>query len=91
MNNQTTKYVARPPTSIGDKEQLAGVDDRNAFWKDLIPVFKQHGDEAGMQAWRDKVGKAIRERVKKGRLTLLYPLPAAKRKRKPAQASAAHH
>jgi len=67
------------------------VDDRNAFWKDLIPVFKQHGDEAGMQAWHVKVSKAIRERVKKGRLTLLYPLPVVKRKRKPAHASAAHH
>ena len=88
---QEARYVAWPPTSIGDKEKLAGVEDRSAFWKNLIPVFKQHGDEAGMQAWRDKVGKAIRERVKKGRLTLLYPLPAAKRKRKPAQASAAHH
>lgn len=89
--NQTAKYVAWPPTSIGDMERLAGVDDRNEFWKDLIPVFKQQGDEAGMRAWRSKVDKSIRERVKKGRLTLLYPAPATKRTRTTAQRSAAHH
>lgn len=70
---QSVQYVARSPTSIGDKERLAGVEDRNKFWKDLIPVFELQGAEAGMDAWRKKVGNAIRRRVKAGELSLLYP------------------
>jgi len=67
-----TRYAARQPSTIGHKEQLAGVDDRNTFWKELIPVFQQQGTEAGMVAWRKKVNSAIRRRVKSGQLTLLY-------------------
>lgn len=76
-----SRYVAWPPTSIGDKEKLAGVEDRNKFWKGLIPVFEQQGSEAGMDAWRKKVETAIRRRVRAGALTLLYP-PAPRRARK---------
>lgn len=71
---QGARYVAWPPTSIGEMEKLAGVADRKEFWKELVPVFEQQGTEAGMDAWRKKVETAIRRRVRAGALTLLYPL-----------------
>lgn len=79
---QSAKYLAYPPITIGDEERLAGVEDRNKFWKDLIPVFQREGSEAGMDAWRKKVNSAIRRRVKAGELTLLYRGAPARRVRK---------
>ena len=69
----TDRYLASPPYTIGDKELLAGVSDRDAFWSDLTPIFKTKGSEAGMNAWRLKVNKLIVYRVKSSQLSLLYP------------------
>ena len=71
MQSTTNRYVARQPATIGDMEQLAGVEDRDEFWKPLIPVFKQD-TEKGMKTWRRKVSNAISRRVKAGQLSLLY-------------------
>lgn len=74
MQNYQTheKFLARPPISLGDSELLAGVDDRNEFWKSIIPAFRE-STETGMIAWRKKIKAAIKRRVRAGELTLLYP------------------
>ena len=67
-----SKFIAFPPHSIGQFEQLAGVEDRNIFWKPLIPIFQTQGVDAGMKNWRDKCKSLIRRRINSGQLTLLY-------------------
>jgi len=50
------------PITIGDYEALAGVNNRDAFWKSLIPIFVHQGTTAGMAAFRKKINKSIRAR-----------------------------
>jgi len=68
------RYQAQPPITIGDMELLAGVENRNMFWKPLIPVFQHQGSDEGMSAWRTKVVEEIRRRVSAGELSVLYPM-----------------
>lgn len=67
----SNRYVAMQPVTIGDMERLAGIEDRNEFWKPLVPLFGQDSNK-GMDAWRSQVSDAIRHRVEAGQLSLLY-------------------
>lgn len=64
------RYKAPAITTIGELEQLAGVDDRVRFWKQFIPTFQSKGTDAGMKMFGKKCRSIILKRVRLGELSL---------------------
>lgn len=64
---------AAAPTSLGDYESLAGIEDRAAFWRPFTPLAQistQHYIDSGIAA----ADRIIKQRVVAGDLTLLCDL-----------------
>ena len=76
----TGAFKASAPSDLGGYEQLAGVDDRAAFWKPFTPLAKlstQHYIDAGIEAAQ----KLIDQRIKAGELSLVCNLEPCRQMR----------
>ena len=80
MQTTTRRYTASAPTTLGDRESLAGIDRRSEFWLKF-----RHLHSAPVQQYLDagiaEMDRIIDRRVAAGEITLLCDLTFDRRSR----------
>lgn len=61
-----------PPTSIGQLESLAGIEDRNKLWAPFKHLMDAGKTQACVNAAMNECRRKIRARIRNGEMSILF-------------------